>query len=151
VLVARKPFQVYTWLDRGHYRTGDTIQASFRAQTLDRKPVEGAGDATLFRITYNEKNEPVEKAVETWKLKTDAEGQAKLELKAAEAGQYRLSYRVTDAKAHAQEGGYVFVVRGDGFNGRVFRFNDLELITDKREYAPGDTVKLLINTNRTDS
>src|SRR5262249_27921092 len=55
VLVARKPFQVYTWLDRGHYRTGDTIQASFRAQTLDRKPVEGAGDATLFRITYNEK------------------------------------------------------------------------------------------------
>ena len=27
------------------------------------------------------------------------------------------------------------------------RFNDLELITDKREYAPGDKVKLLINSS----
>ncbi len=27
VLVARKPFAVYTWVDRGHYRAGDTIEA----------------------------------------------------------------------------------------------------------------------------
>ena len=27
VLVARKPFSVYTWVDRGHYRAGDTIEA----------------------------------------------------------------------------------------------------------------------------
>jgi uncharacterized protein YfaS (alpha-2-macroglobulin family) len=148
VLVARKPFQVYTWVDRGHYQAGDTVRAGFRAQTLDQKPVEGKGEATLLRITYNDKNEPVEKAVETWKVDTDAQGQAKLQIKAAEEGQYRLSYRLTDAKQHTQEGGYVFVVRGDNFNGREFRFNDIELITDKREYAPGDKVKLLINTNR---
>ena len=42
----------------------------------------------------------------------------------------------------------MFVVRGDGFNGREFRFNDLELITDKREYAPGETVRLMVNTSR---
>src|SRR5438132_3436808 len=60
VLVARKPFQVFAWLDRGHYRTGDTVKASFRAQTLDQKPVEGKGELTLYQITYNDKNEPVE-------------------------------------------------------------------------------------------
>src|SRR5262249_224353 len=38
----------------------------------------------------------------------------------------------------------------EGFDGKEFRFNDLELITDRREYAPGDKVKLLVNTNRTD-
>ena len=27
VLVARKPFKVYAWVDRGHYRAGDTIKA----------------------------------------------------------------------------------------------------------------------------
>src|SRR5436190_18620028 len=43
VLVARKPFKVYSWLNRGHYRSGDVVLASFNAQTLDKKPVEGNG------------------------------------------------------------------------------------------------------------
>ncbi|HEV3261788.1 MAG TPA: MG2 domain-containing protein, partial [Gemmataceae bacterium] len=148
VLVARKPFQVFAWVDRGHYRAGDTVRASFRAQTLDGKPVEGKGKLTLLQITYDDKNEPVEKPVQTWNLDTGAEGHARQQLKAAEAGQYRLSYNLTDAKKHTIEGGYLFVVRGRGFDGHDFRFNDIELITDKREYAPGEKVKLLVNTNR---
>ena len=44
----------------------------------------------------------------------------------------------------------MFVVRGKGFDGRDFRFNDIELITDKKEYQAGDTVKLMINTNCAD-
>jgi uncharacterized protein YfaS (alpha-2-macroglobulin family) len=151
VLVARKPFKVFAWVDRGYYRTGDTVTAGFSAQTLDRKPVQGAGELTLFQITYDDKNQPVEEAVEVWKLDTDAEGQARQQMKAAAPGQYRLSYRVTDAKKHTIEGGYVFVVRGQGFDGHQFRFNDLELIADKREYVPGDKVQLLINTNRNNS
>ena len=43
VLVARKPFTVYAWLDRGYYRVGDTIAAHFSARTLDGKPVAGQG------------------------------------------------------------------------------------------------------------
>src|SRR5262249_18557033 len=57
---------------------------------------------------------------------------------------------LTDGKDHAIEGGYVFVVIGDGFDGREFRFNDIELVTDKREYAPGEKVRLMINANRAD-
>jgi uncharacterized protein YfaS (alpha-2-macroglobulin family) len=151
VLVARKPFKVYTWLDRGHYRAGDTIKASFAAQTLDQKPVQGKGEAILYKITYDDKAQPVEKAVETWKLDTDEQGKAKQQMKAAQPGQYRLLYKVTDAKGHTIEGAYLFTVRGDGFDGKDFRFNDLELITDKREYAPGDKVKLMVNTNKNDS
>ena len=45
VLVARKPFKVYAWVDRGYYRVGDTIQAHFDAHTLDGKPVAGQGRA----------------------------------------------------------------------------------------------------------
>ena len=37
--------QVYAWVDRGYYRVGDTIDASFAARTLDGKPVEGDGQA----------------------------------------------------------------------------------------------------------
>jgi uncharacterized protein YfaS (alpha-2-macroglobulin family) len=147
LLVARKPFQVFAWVDRGHYRVGDTIRASFSAHTLDQKPVQGRGVLRLLRISYD-KNEVSGETVQTWDLDTDVEGQARVQIKAARPGQYRLSYKLTDSRKHTIEGGYLFVVRGEGFDGREFRFNDIELITDKREYAPGDKVKLLVNTNK---
>ncbi|OYW18822.1 MAG: alpha-2-macroglobulin, partial [Planctomycetales bacterium 12-60-4] len=148
VLVARQPFQVTTWVNRGYYHVGDTIQANFAAYTLDQQSVTGTGKLTLYRISYNDAGEPQETAVENWDLNPDAEGRATQQFAASAAGQYRLSYNVTDAKGRAIEGAYVFLIRGDDFDGREFRFNDIELVTDKTEYAPGDAVKLLINTNR---
>ena len=150
VLVSRTPFKVFAWVDHGYYKVGDTIEARFDAHTLDNKPVSGAGELTLFKITYNEQQQPVEEAVQSWKLDTDQSGRAHQQLAATKPGQYRLSYRVTDSHDHQIEGGYVFVVRGDGFDGREFRFNDLELVTDKQQYAPGDKVRLMVSTNRAD-
>ena len=148
VLAARKPFKVYAWLDRGYYRVGDTIKASFKAQTLDNKPVQGKGRIKLLRITYNRNLKPVETVVNTWDTNTGLEGSAQLKIKASGPGQYRLSYTVTDQKGHSIEGGYVFVIRGKGFDGAEFRFNEIELIPDKGEYVPGESVQLMINTNR---
>jgi uncharacterized protein YfaS (alpha-2-macroglobulin family) len=149
VLVTRKPFQVNAWVNRGYYEVGDTVRASFHAQTPDNKPVAGKGELTLYHISYW-KAQPMEKVVRTWKLDTDAQGEARQQIKASEPGQYRLSYKVTDGKKHTVEGGYLFVIRGEGFDGHEFRFNDVELITDRREYHPGEKVKLLINTDRQD-
>ncbi len=149
VMVARKPFKVYAWVDRGHYRVGDTVHASFSAQTLDNKPVQGKGELRLLAVSYKD-NQPVETEVQKWELNTDAQGVASLQIKAHKAGQYRLSYKVTDVKNHTIEGGYVFCIIGDGFDGADYRFNDIELVTDKKEYKNGDKVKLMVNTNRLD-
>ncbi len=148
VIAARKPFKVYTWVDRGFYRAGDAIQADFSAQTVDNKPVKGKGALKLLQVSYDKDGKPSEKAVQEWALDTNEEGKARQQIKAAEPGQYRLSYTVTDEKKHVAEGGYVFVIRGEGFTGGPFRFNDLELIPDKREYAPGEKVKLMVNADR---
>jgi uncharacterized protein YfaS (alpha-2-macroglobulin family) len=148
VLVARKPFKVYSWLDKGHYRSGDVIQASFSAQTLDQKPVEGHGVLTLYSISYDAKNQPVEKVVDRWAVETNVEGYARQQFKPAQPGQYRVVYRLTDKKNNVQEGATVFLVRGDGYTAKDARFNDLEIIAEKREYQPGEKVKVLINTNR---
>ena len=68
VLVARKPFSVYTWVDRGHYRVGDTIEAGISAQTLAHKPVAGKGTLKLLKIAYDAERRPVETVGElgTW-------------------------------------------------------------------------------------
>ncbi len=151
VLVAREPFKVYAWTHRGHYRQGDTIQASFSAHTLDNKPIVGEGKVTLSRLRYKDL-EPIEKVVEEWDLPTGAEGHASLQIKAAKPGQYRLSYAVTDSAGHTREGAQIFVVMGDDrAKAKSFRFNAIELVPEKREYAAGETVKLRINTEQENS
>ncbi|MEX2315882.1 MAG: alpha-2-macroglobulin family protein, partial [Pirellulales bacterium] len=153
VLVARQPFEVVAWGDRGYYRVGDTIKASFAARRLDGKPVQGTGKLRLLKITYGDAPErkPIEAEVGAWDLPTNAEGLAELQIRATEQGQYRLSYAVTDKAEHQVEGGHVFTIIGAGFDGRDFRFNDVELVADKRDYAAGDKVQLQVNTNRVGS
>ena len=151
VLVARKPFKVFTWVDQGYYRVGDVIRADFKAQTLDKKPVGGSGLLTLYKVTYGKKNQPVETAVRRWDVETNVEGTAFQQIIASAKGQYRLSYDLTDKKGHTVEGGYLFTIIGDGFNGADYRFNRIELIPDQRSYAPGDKVRLQINTEQVDS
>ncbi|MCC9609219.1 alpha-2-macroglobulin [Blastopirellula sp. JC732] len=148
VLVAREPFKVFTWLDRGYYQVGDTIQANIKAQTLDGKPVSGPAELVLYKITYDKDRQPVETKVQTWKQEVGPEGLTHLQMEATAAGQYRLSAKVTDSKGHEIEGAFIFTIIGAGFTGSDYRFNHLELIPDKKEYAPGDTVKLQINTDR---
>jgi uncharacterized protein YfaS (alpha-2-macroglobulin family) len=155
VLVARKPFKVYAWVNRGHYNVGDTVHAHFQAQTLDRRPVAGKGELKLLAISY-EKDEagnltPVEKVVEEWDLDTNAEGRSDKQINARKAGQYRLSYKVVDEAGHEIEGGYVFTIVGEGFDGESFRFNEIELVPDKSSYAPDERVKLQVNTAQADS
>ncbi|QDU94449.1 MG2 domain protein [Lignipirellula cremea] len=151
VLVARKPFKVYTWVDRGYYHVGEIMQAHLLAQTLDNRGVAGKGVLTLYKITYNDKREPIETPVRRWDLDTNDQGKADIQLQAASKGQYRLAYELTDAEEHKIEGGYLFTIIGDGFDGKDYRFNHLELIPDKADYADGDTVKLQLNTNHVDS
>jgi len=151
VLVARKPYKVYAWVNNGYYREGDTVRAEFSARRLDQKPVEGKAEIKLLRISYAPDGTPSEKVVEEWESKTDIEGKASLQIKAAEPGQYRLSCTVLDAKDHKEEGAYIFTVAGEGFKGEGFRFNEIELVTDKKDYKPGEKVRLMVNTEQRDS
>ncbi len=148
VLAARRPFTVTLWTDRGYYNVGDAIDAHFAARTLDGRPVSGKAELTLLQITYDDDRQPIETPVRTWEIDADADGGGRQAIQASAPGQYRLSCRVTDAQGRTIEGGHVFLIRGEGFDGRDFRFNHLELILDQREFAPEDRVQLLVNTDR---
>lgn len=148
VLVAREPFKVFAWTDRGHYRTGDTATVGIQARTPDGKPVSGAGKAVLYSVTY-ESDKPVEKQIESWDIKTGDDGKTSLKMTLPAAGQFRIAVKVTDAEQHEADGGYLLYVRGPGDDGRGYRFNDLELIAEKQEYQPGETATLQVNTNKT--
>jgi len=149
VLAARKPFAVNVWVNKGYYQTGETILAHACARTPNGKPVQAHGELDLLRIHYRD-GKPRETVVQSWQVATDAEGRLRQQLSAAQAGQYRLRCKLTDAAEHTIEGGYVFTVIGSGYDGSEFRFNHLELIPEKTEYQPGEKVRLQINTNYKD-
>ena len=118
---------------------------------MDGKPVKGSGILKLFRIKYAPDGTPRETPVDTWTLDTNEEGRARIKLKAGKSGQYKLAYTVTDKKGNSIQGGYVFSVRGKDGESGDFRYNAVELVNDRKEYAPGDEVRLMVNTARKDS
>lgn len=149
VLASRRPFEVYVSMDRGWYNAGDSGIASIHARTLDGRKVTATGELVLHRITYGRDGMPAEAAVIKLPLNEETDAQ---KLTFPKGGQYRLSARLKDEAGHEVEGTTFFSVRGAGFeDGRDFRFDDLELITEKEEYAPGEEVAVTINTNQAGS
>ncbi|MGJ8642497.1 MAG: alpha-2-macroglobulin family protein [Luteolibacter sp.] len=147
VLAAREPFAVTAWMDRGYASVGDEVTGVFSARTLDGKEVAGEAVAKLYRSTVNDQGEIEEEEIGEW---TPEDG--KWRFVAPKAGQYRVSVVFTDTKERKQEGATVFSVRGtDDEVVEDFRTNALELIPDKKEYKPGETVKLLVNVNQPNS
>lgn len=145
VLAAREPYAVTVWLDRGYANVGDKVTGTFAARTLDGKQVEGKATAILYSSELNSKGEIEEKEIGKW----TPEGENWTFI-ASKAGQYRVALEFSDTKGRKQEGATIFSVRGADIKGD-FRYNDLELIPDKKEYRPGETVKLLVNVNQPDS
>ncbi len=145
VVASRRPFAVTVWTDRGFYPAGDRIAASVRAALPLGGGVEATGRAILSRIRYDENGAPSETEVATRPLATDANGTATAHFTPTEAGQYRLACVLEDANGNTVEGARIVTVRGQPGEGD-FRFGPLELVPDKRDYAPGDMVKLAINS-----
>ncbi len=151
VIAARDAFKIYSWVNRGFYNVGDKVTANFYARTLDGTPIEATGKLDLLQISYDEAGKVTERVVQTFDAKTDAEGMYSQAIEAAKAGQFRLRLRLKDKADHEVEGGYIITVRGPATDGDDFRYNGLELTPDKREYAAGESVKLLVAADRADA
>jgi uncharacterized protein YfaS (alpha-2-macroglobulin family) len=153
VIAARKAFTTTVWLNRGYAHTGDPILATVATRTADGKPIATKGAFTLYQI-ISKNGEVSEKEIQHWDTKTGNESageNGELKFQATRPGQYRLAAKMTDTKNHTIEGAILFTVRGKATDNTTFTYSDIELIPDKRTYAPGDTVKLLINTQRPNS
>ena len=150
VMAARSPFRVFTWLNRGHYRTGATARFSFQARTADGRPVQATGKAVLSQLNSTD-NELNEQTLESWDITTDESGAGSIRVELPAAGQFRLQAELTSSAGSTEQGATIFLVRGANEDTLTYRFNALELTPDLQEYAPGDTLRLQVSTDQTDS
>ena len=132
VLATRKPFTVFSWVDRGCFAS-DTINASFHAKTLDNQPVQDQKLRLLRSSTTATMNllKKLFKPPISIRISKDWQVSKSRQRKRAKPHLYEV-----DTNGHIIEGGYIFTIIGNGFDGGDFRFSDLELIPDKAEYRP---------------
>lgn len=145
IVASRQPFSVQVWTDDEYHAAGGEVRTSIRATLPFGGGVEAAGTATLYRIRYDDAGAPVESVHSTQHIVTGRNGLGTLRLSLDEPGQYRLACGLDSGDGKVIEGSALLTIRGKPGEGE-FRFNELELIPDKRDYAPGETVHLAVNS-----
>jgi uncharacterized protein YfaS (alpha-2-macroglobulin family) len=148
VKVTRQQFYAFAETTNGWYMPQEDAFVDVRTLTADNLPVATHGKITVYRISYEGAGQSVEKEepVKSWDAETDADGRLSFKYPIPSEGQYRICYLTHDNWQQEVQANTVFWVNGPKFDGRLYRFNDLEIIADKRTYKPGDTAHLLINT-----
>lgn len=147
VAVTRQSFFAFIDTDRGFVRPGDELDVRVRCLSPDGKPLAAEGVLSVAEILYDAIGSmPVgEKEISRETLQTDGEGRAKVRIRPEKSGQYRLRFETPDAWGGVVAGVSLLWVCGSDFTGEIYRFNELEILTDKRTYRPGETAHLLIN------
>ncbi len=150
IKVTRQEFYAFLDVDRGYYEPGDQIFVNVKALTANDTPVASQGKLKVAAIRYRSEGNTavVEEPLESRDASTDGQGTVAITLKAGRSGQYKISYETEDSQGRPVIGARVIWVRGADFKGTSYRFNDLEILTDRRTYEPGDTARLMINTSR---
>ena len=150
LLVTRAAYFANVEIEGGWTSYGDAVVVHVATQKADGKLFATQGELVIKRVTtaHDGGAVVVEKEVARLQLKTREEAPVRQTWRAPKSGQYVISFESKDksgalVKAHA-----IAWVAGPDYHGRDSRPQSLELRVDKRSYAIGDTVKLLINTER---
>lgn len=153
VTATRQEFYAFVETTNGWYQPRNEAFIEVRTITPDNVPVATQGEVIVYRIRYEGANhsEAREEIVKQWKAETDAQGRLSFKYPIPGEGQYRVAYRTRDSWKEEVLGNAVFWVYGPSFDGRVYRFNDLEIIADKRTYRVGDVAHLLVNVAENNS
>ena len=149
VIAARKPFEVVVWMNHGYAKAGDAVEATISAATLAGKPVAGAkGTLRIYQLVMGPDGRVGEKEIQSWLVETDAEGEVRQKFAAPATGQYRLAASLSFKGGDAVEGATILNVHGPGRDDpAAWKFGPLELVSDKSEYKPGETLKLRVNSD----
>ena len=149
VIAARKPFEVVVWTNRGYAKAGDSVEATISCATLAGKPVAGAqGTFTIYQLSPGTDGRVDEKQVQAWPVTTDAQGEFHQQFAAPATGQYRLAASLALKGGEPAQGAAICNVHGPGRDDpAAWKFGPLELVSDKAAYAPGETLKLRVNSD----
>jgi len=153
VKVTRQAYYAFVQPDGGYYTPGQEMVIRVRCLTPDNQPIKTEGLVTVSSVVFggpdNARIEETE--LKRWTASTDERGMLDFRLRHEKSGQLKIKFEAPDAWGGVVEGFGLVWVCGRDFDGKLYRFNNLELITDKRSYQPGEVAHVMINTQHRNS
>jgi hypothetical protein len=124
------------------YKAGDTARITVHARDYDGHPVQTAFHARLSRCYWQDRDN----SKELWSGdgRTDANGDATVPIPVTESGEFRLEITAQTAENRQITDSAFLWVPGTTpwWSGR--RSEKLQIVTDKKEYKPGDTAHVAV-------
>jgi hypothetical protein len=153
VKITRQAFYAFVQPDGGYVRPGEEFVVRVRCLTPDNQPVKAEGLLTVSSVVFGGPDNARIKETELkrWTATTDEQGLLDFRLRHEKSGQLKVKFEAPDAWGGKVEGYGLVWVCGRDFDGALHRFNNLEIITDKRSYQPGETAHVMINTQHANS
>ena len=151
VKATRQSIYVFVRPDRGYCRPGEQAQVRIQCMTADGRPVQARGVVTVSSMTFGAGAGAEGTEIKRWSASTDAGGSLVFPLGYDRSGRLVVSFETPDPWGALVRGRGALWFCGRDFDGRLYRFNDLEFITDKRVYKPGDTARVMVSSRRADA
>jgi alpha-2-macroglobulin len=169
--LATGEFALYAYSDSYLVQPGNVVNINVEAMDFDHKPIRdrkitvqpkrmeyvekevpGSSAASSSRGNYREyRTEVVEKRVgQAVTVTTDEKGQAVFQFTPEESGGYSFELRAEDDRRNVITYETYMYASAAG-NGRAMSDADLKIITDKKQYNPGDTLKAVISSTKPDT
>lgn len=150
--VTRQAFFAQLKLDQGFYQEGDRVSVEINLKDANGQAVpKQAGTVIVERIKSQDRDKIEVEKVYSQPVSSDAAGRIFVRWNSSLGGKYRLRFEARDKREKQVEALQEFWVAGKNFTGQTIRLKGVELITDKRSYAPGETVEVLVQTDKPDS
>ena len=153
-VVARKGLFLSLKAPRGFYRAGERVEVEIQCQDADGKPMPSRGQVVVYRVTSTGEGDDLVESrnqVDGGEAATDAKGMGFFNWQTDAPGRFAVTYVTQDRWGEVVVGELQFWVHGPDYKAEDFQFKNLELVTDKREYRPGETAYVLINHRFADS
>ncbi|HMD30398.1 MAG TPA: MG2 domain-containing protein [Candidatus Acidoferrales bacterium] len=136
-------FLVNVTTDKYLFNTGETAHLTVEAKDYDGKPVATAVQIELRRSIYVDRGNEEPAPVTTLSAQTSADGFAKVDLPVKQAGSFTVRASARTPEGRQVEGRtWLWITGGGNWYGESRE--QVQIVPDKKSYAPGETAHVLI-------
>ncbi len=154
ILAPRRGLFAHVEANQGFYRAGEKASFEIRLQKPDGSPAESEGQVVVYRMTsFREGDKIVESRTQIASnvSRTDAKGRGQFDWQTDSPGRFVVRYVTQDKWGEAVVGEHHVWVTSPDYNADDFQLNNVEIVSDKAEYKPGEKAFLMINCQFPDS
>lgn len=153
VKITNQSFYAFVHLEKGFYAPGQNLDIEVNLRTPNRQPVkQQSGQLNFYKLSYQKDKKEADKTlIKTIAVTSDQNGRIFHRWVPDQEGQFKIVYEAKDKFEREVKNSRETWIVSQNFQGGYYRFNGVEVLSDRRLYKEGDTARLMISSQYPDS